>query len=102
MGILLAFAPFLTFALVDRLLGADEGLVAAALVSAALLIRDRLTPGRSLKLLEIATFLLFVGLALYALAVKPDWSIMGVRLRVDIGLLLIVLLSMAIRHPFTL
>ncbi len=102
MGILLAFAPFVTFALVDRLLGAQEGLVAAALVSAALLIRDRLNPGRSPKLLEVATFLLFAGLALYAFVAKPDWPIMGVRLRVDAGLLLIILLSMAVRRPFTL
>jgi hypothetical protein len=40
MGILLAFAPFIAFALVDRLIGATEGLIAGAAVSAALLLRD--------------------------------------------------------------
>src|SRR3712207_3880598 len=40
MGILLAFAPFIAFALVDRLAGPTEGLIAGAAVSAALLLRD--------------------------------------------------------------
>ena len=40
--------------------------------------------------------------ALYAVLGGPQWSIMGVRLRVDAGLLAIVLISMAVRRPFTL
>ena len=102
MGILLAFAPFIVFALVDRMVGATEGLLAAAAVSAALLIRDWVTPGRSPKILEIGTVILFAGLALYAVAGGPTWSIVGVRLRVDLGLLLIVVVSIALRRPFTL
>jgi hypothetical protein len=39
-GILLAFAPFIVFAIGDRLFGATSGLVAGAAVSAALLVRD--------------------------------------------------------------
>jgi hypothetical protein len=87
---------------VDRLVGGAAGLVAGAAVSAALLVRDWATPSRTPKLLEIGTALLFAGLALYAVAGGPDWSIAGVRLRVDGGLLLIVLVSMAARRPFTL
>ncbi|QJP16694.1 hypothetical protein G3545_25490 [Starkeya sp. ORNL1] len=101
MNILLAFAPFLAFALIDRLVGATEGLVAAAIIALAMVIRDRVN-GRSPKILEIGTALLFGGLAAYALFVKPDWSILGVRLRVDAGLLLIVLATIALRQPFTL
>jgi hypothetical protein len=101
-GILLAFAPFIVFALVDRLVGATEGLVAAAVVSAALLIRDWLTPGRSPKILEIGTVVLFGALALYSLVGGPAWSVFGVRLCVDLGLLAIVLVSVALRRPFTL
>lgn len=33
---------------------------------------------------------------------KPAWPIAAVRLRVDLGLLLVVLASIAIRRPFTL
>jgi hypothetical protein len=102
MGILLAFAPFVAFALVDRLVGSTEGLFAGAAVSAALLIRDWVTPGRSPKVLEIGTAILFGALAAYAVVGAPSWSIVGVRLRVDLGLLLIVIASMALHRPFTL
>jgi hypothetical protein len=102
MGILLAFAPFITFAIIDRLFGATTGLLAGAAVSGALLLRDWLTPGRSPKVLEIGTVILFGGLALYAVLGGPTGSIIGVRLAVDTGLLLIVLISIAIRRPFTL
>jgi hypothetical protein len=102
MGILLAFAPFIVFALLDRLVGPMAGLVAATLVSAALLGRDWMTPGRAPKLLEIGTLLLFGGLALYAVLGGPVGSVIGVRLCVDAGLLLIVLVSMAVGRPFTL
>lgn len=101
MGILLAFAPFIVFALLERTIGITEGLVAGAIVSAGLLVRDWMTPGRSPKILEIGTFMLFGGLALYVLFGRPDWSLMGVRLRVDAGLLLIVMASMVLREPFT-
>lgn len=102
MGILLAFAPFIVFALVDRFVGPTEGLVAGALVSIALLVRDWMTPGRVPKILEIGTALLFSGLTLYALLGQATWSVIGVRLCVDAGLLLIVLVSIAVGHPFTL
>jgi hypothetical protein len=102
MGILLAFAPFIAFAVIDRLVGSTEGLIAGALVSAALLIRDWMSADRSPKILETGTFILFAAMALYALLANPDWSLMGVRLRVDAGLLLIVLITMILRKPFTI
>lgn len=46
MGILLAFAPFMVFALADRIVGPMESLVAGALVAAALVARDCIIPGR--------------------------------------------------------
>ncbi|RAI59060.1 hypothetical protein [Roseicella frigidaeris] len=101
MAILLAFSPFLAFALLDRLAGPTPGLVAGAFVAAGLLLRDRLA-GRAPKLLELGTMLLFGALALIALVLRPDWSVIGVRLAVDAGLLLIILASLALRRPFTL
>jgi hypothetical protein len=100
MNLLLGFAPFIAFALVDRAVGHLEGLVAGAVVAVALVAREVLA-GRSLKILEIGTAILFGGLALYALLAHPAWSIMDVRLRVDAGLLLIVLVSLLIGRPFT-
>jgi hypothetical protein len=102
MGIMLAFAPFIAFAALDRLFGSAEGLVAGFAVSFILLARDWVGANRSPKILEIGTAILFGVLALYTLFGDPAWSIMGVRLVVDAGLLLIVLISIAIRRPFTL
>jgi hypothetical protein len=102
MGMLLAFAPFMVFALIDRLAGGTAGLIAGAAVSAALILRDLITSRRSPKVLEIGTAILFTGLALYAVLLDPAWSIVGVRLRVDAGLLLVVLVSIVLHRPFTL
>ena len=102
MGILLAFAPFIVFAIVDRFVGSTDGLIAGAIVSAALLARDVLTPGRVPKILEVGTVVLFGGLAIYAVLGGPTWSVIGVRLCVDAGLLAIVLISMIVGRPFTL
>lgn len=102
MNILLAFAPFIVFVIVERIAGVPAGLAAGALASAVLLGRDLLSRERAVKVLEVGTMILFGGLALYALAFHPVWSIAAVRLRVDGGLLAIVLVSIAIRRPFTL
>lgn len=102
MGMLLAFAPFIAFAVVDRLVGSAEGLFAGFAVSAAILARDWLSANRRPKLLEIGTAILFGALAVYALFYNPGWSVIGVRLTVDAGLLVIVLMSIAVRQPFTL
>jgi hypothetical protein len=100
MGILLAFAPFIVFAVIAQFASSVDALVAGAVVSAALIARDWVR-GRMPKLLEIGTFLLFGVLAIYALAGGP-MSVIGVRLCVDAGLLLIVIVSLLIGRPFTM
>ena len=102
MGILLAFAPFIVFAVLDRFLGPVEALAAAAAVSAVLIARDLVGLRRGVKMLEAGTFVLFAGLALFTLLSGAAWSVIGVRLCVDAGLLLLVLASMALGRPFTL
>ena len=102
MSLLLSFAPFFAFAVLIHLGYVEAALWASALVAGLLLIRDRLVLGRSLKILEIATLLLFTALALYTRATGQDWTIPAVRLVVDAGLLLIVLASLAAGQPFTL
>jgi hypothetical protein len=102
MGILLAFAPFIVFALVDRLAQPVVGLIAGGIVALILLARDWLAPSRSVKILDIGTTALLMGLVLYSFLAKPVWSVIGVRLCVDSGLLLIVLASIAVGHPFTM
>ena len=102
MGILLAFAPFFVFIVVERLAGVTAGLAAATGTSAGLLVRDALSRKKTIKALEIGTFFLFGGLTAYTAMVKAAWSIPAVRLWVDAGLLVIVLISLAVRQPFTL
>jgi len=102
MNLLLAFAPFIVFVVAERLASILVGLAAGAVAAAALLMRDLITPGRSVKLLEVGTLLLFGGLTLLQLAMGEQWSIADVRLRVDAGLLLIVLLTMVLGRPFSL
>jgi hypothetical protein len=103
MGILLAFAPFLAFVVIERTVGVPAGLAAGTLVSALLLGRDCLDPARRVKILEIGTFILFGVLTLMALfSGVASWSIAAVRLCVDGGLLVIVLISLVLRQPFTL
>jgi hypothetical protein len=101
MGILLAFAPFIVFVLGQMLVGVTTGLVLAAVLAALLIIKS-VVARQSIKVLEVGTFLLFAGLAVYAKLAHPAWSIIAVRLRVDAGLLLVVLASLALRKPFTL
>jgi predicted transporter len=102
MGILLAFAPFIEFVVLDELLGSTEGLLAGIIMSAGLLIRDLMSADREPKIIEIGTAIFFCGLAVQALLLDPAWSIDGVRLRVDSGLLIMILVTLAIRQPFTL
>ncbi|MFZ0870849.1 MAG: hypothetical protein WAM90_08985, partial [Rhodanobacter sp.] len=80
MGILLAFAPFIVFAVLDRLVGPVWSLAAGTAVSAALLFLDLVRPGRKPKILEMGTFLLFGGLTVYMLLGDSSLSVIGVRL----------------------
>ncbi|MGY6270367.1 hypothetical protein ACXIUT_11790 [Achromobacter denitrificans] len=103
MNILLAFAPFIVFVTIERAVGVLEGLAAGAFVSAGLVLRDWLSPERGMKILETGSFLLFAGLTVYApMADGESWTIAQARLRVDTGLLALVLLTIALRRPFTL
>lgn len=103
MGMLLAFAPFLVFLALDRLVGTESGLIGAALTALALLGNGVVLRKQSPKVLEVGTVLLFGGLAAYGATLHgAAWPTAVVRLCVDGGLLLIVLVSLALRRPFTL
>jgi len=102
MGLLLAFALFLVLGLVDRFGSPLIGLIAAALTAAALLLRAVLIAHRPVKILEAGTAIQFGGLSLVMLVMHPVWSIVEIRLVLDVGLLLIVVASLTLRRPFTL
>ena len=76
-------------------------LLAAAALSALLILRER-RRGKSIKILEVGTVVLFGGLAIFTAITHFDWTILEARLAVDVGLLVIVLGSLIARRPFTL
>ncbi|MFT4119544.1 hypothetical protein [Bradyrhizobium sp.] len=100
-GMLLAFAPFIAFAVLNHFLSPTAALTVAALVSFGLIGKELLS-GHSAKMLEVGTCVLFGGLAAYAFLTNADWPIVGVKLAVDAGLFAIVLISLLIRRPFTI
>ena len=103
MAALLGFAPFIVFALVEKLQGVLPALACGALASVLLMARERLRGARQINILEAGSALMFTALTGLALVRgAAAWSIWSVRLWVDGGLLLIVAFSMAIRRPFTL
>jgi hypothetical protein len=101
MNIVLSFIPFIAFALLSGPFGPVTALLVAALASALLLVRGRIA-GESPKILELGSFVLFAGLAAWCWLGRADLSPVAVKLAVDVGLLAIVLISMAIGRPFTL
>jgi hypothetical protein len=101
MAILLGFAPFVVFALLLRFVPASLSLWGAALMSASLVLHEKLRK-RSTKILELGTFVLFVLLGIYTSFTHTASNIDAVRSVVDGGLLLIITLSLLVGRPFTL
>jgi len=58
--------------------------------------------GKSFKILDVGSLVLFGSITLIILVVAPYWSVGEVGLAVNGGLTLISLLSLAIGRPFTL
>ena len=58
--------------------------------------------GRQLKMLGAGSVVLFLGLGAYLTLVDAGLSASAIKLTVDTGVLAIALVSLAIRHPFTL
>ena len=101
MSILLGLSPFIVFFVLMRLVSPLAGLAAAFALSVLLGFRQW-RRGESLKVLEVGSLALFGILLLYTLIAAPEWTVATVRLAVDGGLLVIVLVSLAIGMPFTL
>ena len=101
MMIFLILLPFGVFAMLMLLASADMALFAAAATGLAVIAYD-LVRGRQLKMLGAGAVVLFLGLGCYLTLVDAGLSSSAIKLTVDCGLLAIALVSLAIRHPFTL
>ena len=101
MSILFSLTPFIVFFVLMRVVSPLAGL-AAAFAASVLLGFRQWRRGESMKVLEVGSLALFGLLLLYTLVAAPEWTVAKVRLAVDGGLLIIVLVSLAIGMPFTL
>ncbi|MGM4887853.1 hypothetical protein AB7813_10925 [Tardiphaga sp. 20_F10_N6_6] len=101
MASFLIIAPFGAFAILMMVSSVAISLFAAAALSLGIVVWDVIRGG-SLKMLAAGSVLIFSALGCYITLVDGNWSTVAVRLAVDVGLLSIVLLSLAIRLPFTL
>jgi hypothetical protein len=101
MSVLLSLSPFVVFFVLMRWGSPLAGLVGALATSALLCLVMRLR-GRSAKILEIGSLVVFGLLTAFTVAAAPRWTVATVRLAVDAGLLGIVLVSLAIGRPFTI
>jgi len=101
MAIFLILAPFGAFTLLMLLTSATTSLFAASAICLATIAID-VARGRSVKILATGSALMFAAIGLYIALIDPDFSTLGVKLSVDIGVFLISLGSMLFRRPFTL
>lgn len=100
MGALSGFAPLIVFAVLTRSANATVSLLAAAAVSAAIVICEGVR-NRSVRIPGAGMFALFVLLGLYIHLAHTVWEIEELRAVVNAGVLLIVVLSLVMQRPFT-
>jgi hypothetical protein len=101
MTVFLILAPFGSFALLMLVTSTAVSLFVSAAICLAVIAYD-LIHGRSLKVLGAGSVLLFGALGGYVILIDPGMSSSAVKLAIDAGVFTIALVSIAIRHPFTL
>jgi hypothetical protein len=100
MGILLGFTPFILFSLLSGL-SVSLALWISFAAAFAIGIRDFLH-AKMLRTLDMTCLVLFALLALYVGFIQPSLTVQAVRMIADVALLLMALVSMGLRNPFTL
>ncbi len=101
MTIFLILAPYGVFALLMLVTSAAASLFAAAAVCLAVIAFD-IVRGRSIKILGVGSVIVFAAAGGYVALVDPALSASAVKFAVDAGIFLLSLLSIVLRHPFTL
>ncbi len=101
MAFFIILSPFFVHAALLMVTSAAISLFAGAVVALALVAYD-LWHGRAVKLLTAGTALTFTALGSYLTVIDSNWSDHCVRLAIDISVLAMILLSLAMRLPFTI
>lgn len=99
MGILLGFTPFIVFALLTGV-SVSLALWLAFAAAFAIGIRDFLH-AKMIRMLDVTCLVLFAMLAIYTGFIQPSLPVQAVRMIADVVLLLLALISMARKIPFT-
>jgi intracellular septation protein A len=101
MRFLLAFLPFIAFAVASSLGYPLIGLCLAMAVAGGTLAHAWMRPERRVHVLDAGTFILFAAVAAYTAWQGQSLAISLVRAIVDAGLCLVVLATVALGRPFT-
>ncbi|MBH5370645.1 hypothetical protein [Bradyrhizobium glycinis] len=101
MAIFLILAPYGVFAFLMLVTSAVLSVFAASVICLATIAID-VARGRSVKILAAGSALVFAAIGLYLALIDPALGTLGVKLSVDVGIFVISLGSMLLRHPFTL
>jgi hypothetical protein len=101
MTIFLILAPYGAFAFLMLVTSAVVSLFAAAAICLAIIVFD-MVRRRSIKILGAGSVVTFAAVGCYVWLAAPGMSASAVKFSVDAGVLLAILLSIAIRRPFTL
>jgi hypothetical protein len=100
MNLILGFAPFIVFFVLSRL-SADVALWAAFAAAFVVTIRD-FVERPVLRLLDVGNLLIFGALALVHGFLLQDLGPVAVRFLAELGLLVLLAGSIAMRRPFSL
>jgi hypothetical protein len=101
MTIFLILAPYGAFALLTMVTTAAMSLFSAVAICLAVIALD-VVRGRSVKILGAGSVVVFSAVGGYVTLVDPAMSTSAVKFAVDTGIFLVSLMSIVIRHPFTL
>ena len=101
MTIFLILAPYGAFSLLMLVTSAAASLFAAAAICLMVIAFD-VARGRSIKILGAGSVVVFTAIGGYLATVDPTLSTSAVKFAVDTGIFLVSMMSIVIRHPFTL
>ena len=101
MAIFLILAPYGAYTLLMLVTSATVSVFAASAICLATVAID-VAQGRSVKILAAGSAIVFAAIGLYLALRDPALGTLGVKLSVDVGIFVISLGSMLVRHPFTL
>ena len=101
MAIFLILAPYGAYTFLMLVTSATISVFAASAICLATITVD-VARGRSVKILATGSAIVFAAIGLYLALIDPKLGTLGVKLSVDIGIFVISLGSMLVRHPFTL